>query len=214
MNWFVYCANNPIFYTDPSGMRKEGDERLPQDQQDAIDIYGQIWLDAEAAYNLGIISEQEKNDVQYWAETKADNIRNAKGNSKVDKAIEFVLFDIISPLGTHVVHAADYSSDGLTKMYSNEANLSKIIAAAAVTGSYDKGRTFINEKINKKMTRVDIEFPQGSKKGEVHLQIKGEKTKYRINSLADIDNLPKSIRKNKKIVEAIKKALKLLGKLV
>ena len=103
-------------------------------------------------------------------------------------------------------------------MYGNQENLKAIVnaapvgVAAAVT-SLNKGRTLVNTKINGKMTRVDIEFPQGGKPANLHVQIKGTGQKIMIESLDDLKKLPKAVSKNATIINTVKKGLKLLGKL-
>lgn len=93
-------------------------------------------------------------------------------------------------------------------------NASPMVAMAAVD-SYDKGRTLVNVKINGKMTRVDIEFPQGGKPANLHVQIKGNGAqKVMINSMDDLAKLPKSVGKNSVIKKAVEKGLKMLGKLL
>ena len=67
--------------------------------------------------------------------------------------------------------------------------------------------------LNGQKVRVDLEYPQGTKPANVHVQIKGLDSKYIINTMDDIDNLPKSIRKNTIISNAISKALKTIAKL-
>jgi RHS repeat-associated protein len=79
-----------------------------------------------------------------------------------------------------------------------------------ITGGTSK--TLVNVKINKQMVRVDVELPQTSlSSGNVHVQIKGTGAgsgqKIFIESIDDLKNLPKSIRKNKQIREAAQKGL-------
>lgn len=171
---------------------------------------------------MGIINLFEKKSVQEAAERKADDIRYKADHpieSFFDEAIEFVICDFfLGDFNCETVQAADFSGPALEKMYGNEENLRKIVNYAAVgigttIQTSDKGRTLINTKINGKMTRVDIEFPQGNKPANLHVQIKGENSKFMINTIDDIEKLPKSVAKNSKIVSAIKKGLKMLGKL-
>ena len=103
-------------------------------------------------------------------------------------------------------------------MYGNQENLNAIINASPVVAvgtvaSSSKGRTLLNTKINGKMTRVDIEYPQGGKPANLHVQIKGTGQKVIIESLDDLEKLPKAVAKNKAIIETLKKGLKMLGKL-
>ena len=87
------------------------------------------------------------------------------------------------------------------------------VAVVAAVNSSSKGRTLVNTKINGKMTRVDIEFPQGGKPANLHVQIKGTGQKVMIESLDDLNKLPKAVSKNTAIINTVKKGLKLLGKL-
>ena len=222
-NWYIYCAGNPIFYMDSTGMAKDGDERFSQSVRDEIAIYGQVWADAETAYSLGIIDYYEKTSVQANAESKADEIRYRADHpfkTFFSDAVEFAVFDVLlGDLNGGTVYAADLSGPALEKMYGNMTNLEAIVKAspvaiAAVVGSSDKGRTLVNTKINGKMTRVDIEFPQGGKPANLHVQIKGKGAqKVMINSMDDLAKLPKSVAKSSVIKEAVKKGLKMLGKL-
>lgn len=214
---YPYRHITPVNFWDPTGKYKEGDEKYSQEAREGIDIYGQIWLDAEAAYSLGIISEGEKKSIQTTVEDAADAIRESEDHPWKTfgrNVLEFALFDVVLGDFSHTtVYAADLSGLAFDKMYNNESNFSAIVAVAGVA-SYNKGRTLVNTKINGKMTRVDIEFPQGNKPGNLHVQIKGTDTKVMINSLDDIGNLPKSVRNNTKVINAIKKGLKLLQKLI
>lgn len=221
-NWYIYAGNNPVMFFDPSGNAKEGDDKYSLSVQEEIAIFGQVWADAEVAYNLGIIDYLEKKSVQLAAETSADKIRYKADHpilTAMQGAVEFTVFEILlGDVYGGTVYAADLSGPALEKMYGNENNLNAIVntspmvAVAGVIPS-DKGRTITNVKINGKMTRVDIEFPQGGKPGNLHVQIKGTNQKIMINSIDDIAKLPKSVAKNQVITTAIKKGLKMLGKL-
>lgn len=223
LNCYMYCGGNPIFYIDSTGMAKDGDERFSQSVRDEIAIYGQVWSDAETAYSLGIIGYYEKISVQSNAESRADEIRYRADHpfkAFSSDAIEFAVFDILlGDLSGGTVYAADLSGPALGKMYGDMTNIEAIVKASSVAvasavGSSDKGRTLVNTKINGKMTRVDIEFPQGGKPANLHVQIKGKGAqKVMINSMDDLAKLPKSVAKNSVIKEAVKKGLKMLGKL-
>ena len=221
-NLYTYCTNDPINYKDPTGRAKDGDDRFSQSVRDEIAIFGQVWADAEVAYSLGIINYYEKVSVQQAAESKADAIRYKADHpvkSFLQGAVEFAVFDIVlGDLNGGTVYAADLSGPTLEKMYGNQDNLSSIVSASpmvavAAIGSSDKGRTLVNTKINGKMTRVDIEFPQGGKPANLHVQIKGTGQKVMIESLDDLAKLPKSVAKNSAIINTVKKGLKMLGKL-
>lgn len=126
---------------------------------------------------------------------------------------EFAVFEIIlGDFSGTTAYAADFTEDALQKMYGNDTNFSAIVAVATLV-SYDKGRNLVNTKINKEMVRVDIEYPQGEKKGNVHIQNKQTGDKWIINSIDDLDNLPKSISKNKTIRNAVAQGLKTLSKI-
>lgn len=210
-------------FVDPSGMAKEGDERFSQNVRDEIAIYGQVWSDAEVAYSLGIININEKNAVQKYAESEADTIRYRADHpyeTMFSSAVEFAVFDIVlGDLNGGTVYAADLSGSALEKMYGNQENLLAIInvspsVAVAAVDSSSKGRTLVNTKINGRMTRVDIEFPQGGKPANLHVQIKGTGQKVMIESLDDLNKLPKAVSKNSVMVNTVKKGLKMLGKLL
>ena len=47
-NWYVYCSNNPINYKDPTGYWEEGDELYPEIIQEALKIYTDMWIIANA----------------------------------------------------------------------------------------------------------------------------------------------------------------------
>ena len=223
LNWYAYCGGNPIMFEDPWGLVKKGDEKYSQSVQDEIAIYTQVWNDAETAYSLGIIENYEKQAVQQYAENSADEIRYRADHpykTFFRDAVEFVAFDIIlGDFNSGTVYAADLSVSVLEKMYGDIDNLSSIvnasntIVAATVVDAKSKGRNLVNTKINGKMTRVDIEFPQGGKPANLHVQIKGTGQKIMIESMDDLSKLPKSVAKNNTIVNAIKKGLKLIGKL-
>lgn len=222
LTWYVYCDNNPVMFVDPTGYAKEGDERFSQSVRDEIAIYGQMWSDADVAYSLGIISIYEKESVQSNAERKADDIRYRADHpykTFFASAVEFAVFDVVlGDLNGGTVYAADLSGPALEKMYGNQENLKAIVNAApvavvAAVNSSSKGRTLVNTKINGKMTRVDIEFPQGGKPANLHVQIKGTGQKVMIESLDDLNKLPKAVSKNTAIINTVKKGLKLLGKL-
>lgn len=158
---------------------------------DEIAIYGQMWSDAEVAYSLGIINVYEKESVQFNAERKADDIRYRADHpykTFFASAVEFAVFDVVlGDLNGGTVYAADLSWPALEKMYGNQENLKAIVNAApvavvAAVNSSSKGRTLVNTKINGKMTRVDIEFPQGGKPANLHVQIKETGQKVMIES--------------------------------
>ena len=215
-NWYIYCGNNPVMYVDPWGLSKMGDEKYSESARDTIDAYTQIWEDAQAAYEHGLIDEYERRAVQEYAERKADEIRYSEDHPFISlgaNVFEFVLFDfILSDFNDGTVYASDLSTPTLEKMYENEENFSFLMAIAA-TKATQKGKTLVNTKINGKMTRVDIEFSQGTKKSNLHVQIKGTGYKQMITKLDDIAKLPKAVQKNPRIVAAIKKGLNLLTKI-
>ena len=203
----AYANNNPAKFFDPNGLSPE---------DDLILSYQQIWQDAEAAFQLNIISIYEKNSVQEFAHSMADELRYQKEHpilTAFNNITEFAVFDILlGDFDGGTVYAADFSQSAMEKMYDNEYNFSAIMATAAIV-TYDKGRNLANVKINKQMVRVDIEYPQGGKPGNVHIQNKQTGEKWIIKKLDDIDNLPKSIAKDKTIKKTVSKALKALAKL-
>lgn len=124
----------------------------------------------------------KKESVQQNAESKADDIRYSADHpykTFFSGAVEFAVFDIVlGDLDGGTVYAADLSGIAIEKMYGNQENLQAIVNASpmvaiAAFNSSSKGRTLVNTKINGKMTRVDIEYPQGGKPTNLHIQIKG-----------------------------------------
>ena len=90
---------------------------------------------------------------------------------------------------------------------------------AMVLGRKGKGftggisKTVKNIKIGKNKVRVDVEYPTGGSIGNVHIQVKGpNKAKIYLDSIDDLQNLPKSIRNNREIQEALQRAFEQLSK--
>ena len=195
-------------FVDPTGF---------SDEDELIVNYQQMWQDAEAAYLLGIINYVEKDNLQTYVHERADKLRYQKEHPIIttfSKITEFAIFDIaLGDFDGGTVYAADYTEKAAQKIYNNASNFAKV-AATAVIVSYDKGRTLVNTKINGDMVRVDIEFPQGGKEGNVHVQNKKTGEKWIIKNIDELDNLPKSIAKNNKIRDALLKGLKTLSKLL
>jgi len=75
-------------------------------------------------------------------------------------------------------------------------------------------------KINGDFWRVDIEYPQGNKPGNLHVQLKDKNIhgttspRKMIKTLDDLDELPKAVRKNPAIRKAVERGLKTLGKMI
>ena len=46
-NWYVYCSNNPVNYTDPMGLWESGDENLSREAQEYIKYYTNGWIEAD-----------------------------------------------------------------------------------------------------------------------------------------------------------------------
>ncbi len=66
LNWYAYCHNDPINFYDPFGMWEEGDEKLPEFIQKAIQVYTDEWY---AADERGDIEGKER------AHEKAESAR-------------------------------------------------------------------------------------------------------------------------------------------
>jgi RHS repeat-associated protein len=92
--------------------------------------------------------------------------------------------------------------------------------AATNNSSSSKGftggnsKTVANIKTKTGQVRVDIEYPTGKSTGNVHINIKSPKTKIYLNSVDDLQNLPKSLRKNAEIKRAVERAFEQLNKFV
>ena len=48
VNWYVYCENNPVMYTDPWGLWESGDEKYPLFIQKAINTYTEEYWEAQS----------------------------------------------------------------------------------------------------------------------------------------------------------------------
>ena len=214
--WYVQGANDSTNGKTSNIAIQQDDKKYSKRTQEEIAIYSQIWMDAETAYDLGIINQYEKKSVQAYAHNQANEIRYRASNpfkSFFEDTIEFATFDLLLGDFSHTtVHAADLSTGAIKKMYTNPDNLSLIIATGVAKGfTGGNSRTLGSTKINGQSVRVDIEMPTGKSNGNIHVHVDGEK--IFLNSVDDIQELSKGIRKSDKVVDWIKKAFQLFNKL-
>ncbi len=233
---YGFNANIPIANTNmhnlsadtatKAGTKKVGDSKYSESVIEEIDFYDQIWHDAEVAYSLGIINEAERDSVQHSVEDKCERIRHEADHpflSFLDGTAEFNVFDLTEVAEYSLTaYAADLSGPAFKKMYEDSNNYTSILKATALLAGFhesvDKGRTLINIPIEgNRMARVDIEFGKGKRVAELHVQLKGKGENgipFKIASEADIEKLPKVLRKNTRIINTIKKGLKTLSKIL
>jgi len=205
-------------------------QNYPEDVNEITASYDDIYIDAESACELGIITEIEKNIVikevlEKQFDIKAEFIKSGYNEKIVDKItsfneriLEFAIFDYwLSDIDGGIVYAYSDAEYILKKMYSEADNVVNILQTSMPkVHSTRKGRNIKNFHINKENWRIDLVYPQGSKKAELHFQNKAfpDMDPIKIHSIDDLKKLPKSVRNNSQVIEETSKALKKLAKLL
>ncbi|HAN09696.1 MAG TPA: hypothetical protein DCP90_03685 [Clostridiales bacterium] len=206
LNIYTYCNNEPMMYYDPTGHWKEGDEKYSDTVISEIAIYSMMWENANAAYKLGIIDKFEKKSIQDYSERNANKARYDEDypiKSGIEKATEFVVFDfILGDINGKPVDVGDFEDQSFDKMYSSDSYVTVMLMSKGFTGGNSK--TMYQTDIKGKKVRIDIEKPSSKSSGNIHIHV-GDKKTF-LDTVDDIDKLPKSIKKNAGVNKWIKKS--------
>lgn len=85
LNWYVYCGNNPVMFTDPLGLWLPGDENLSYNAQTYTKYYGEQWEIANKKY-INATTESERlaaqNEKDYW-HALANDIRALDAEGRI-----------------------------------------------------------------------------------------------------------------------------------
>ncbi len=91
-----------------------------------------------------------------------------------------------------------------------------LIGDAMTDKMFSNSHTVTQTQIGKQNARVDVEYPEGGRDGNVHVQTKGPggRERYGVGDPNDLSGLPKFLRDNQTIQRGVQKAFDLLNRFV
>lgn len=173
------------------------DAKYPAGIEESISSFKEIWNYAEAAYELGIITEQEKEIVQNAMHEEANGIRKTatkaikedKLEENLGKLVEFALFDLVlGDVDGGTVYAPSEADIVRHKIIDDENNFKKVLSYTFdVIDKLDNkhGRKLLKTFIDEKPWQVDIEYDKGIKQGSMYIK-DHMGNKFVINSVDDL----------------------------